>query len=350
MAEKAPVLSTTKRTGAVPLFTGAIARLLQTITGPWTWRNLVSWVVVILAILSVKGCLVDQYTIPSGSMEPTLIGDPRFFRGDRVLVNKWSFGPRIPFTTRRLWTWAEPKRWDIVVFRSVEPDAKHPVLIKRVVGLPGEKVHIADGRIWINGRATEPPPELRDVLDYTTEIRVSDLEKKRQFLRLAQTNQPIPMLNSSHGPVQTLYAEMARKHGEVQSLDLASLDKAAIEALCADVDQAAINLIKNMFVFTQPNMPYGISENPEFSIVPEGHYFLLGDNSGESHDGRMYGWVPHNRLYGRAFAVWWPWPHRRDFTGFSHTWWGMLLVYGLPVGLVGMELFFARRARRKPAP
>ncbi|MGI6746319.1 MAG: hypothetical protein ACOX45_09375 [Acutalibacteraceae bacterium] len=61
----------------------------------------------------------------------------------------------------------------------------------------------------------------------------------------------------------------------------------------------------------------------------------------------MYGWVPHNHLYGSAFAVWWPWARRQDFTGFSHTWWGMALLYGIPALLLLWELSGYVRKRKK---
>ncbi|MCK5862623.1 MAG: signal peptidase I, partial [Candidatus Hydrogenedentes bacterium] len=187
-------------------------RALQAVTGPWTKHNLFSWVGILFVVFFIKGCIVDQYTIPTGSMEPTLIGNPRFFRGDRVLVNKCLFGPRIPFTTKRLWHWGNPERWDIVVFHAIAPDAKHPILVKRVVGLPGEKIHIRDGKIWINGEVVTPPEPLVDVLHYTDAVTIDASEIKRQFLLLAQRNQALPSLDPYNFNVQLLYTEMEKIH------------------------------------------------------------------------------------------------------------------------------------------
>lgn len=318
----------------------------ESLTGPWTWRNLMAWVGIILFILFIKGCILDQYTIPSGSMEPTLKGDPRFFMGDRVLVNKWLYGPRIPFTTRRLWKWADPERWDIVVFRSIEPDAEHPILIKRIVGLPGERVQIRDGKIHINGEVVEPPEAFREHLQYVSELEFTPVERKRQFLRLAQVNEPLPILNRHHPPVIKMYEQMAQLHPVVKDVDVLALSDEEVEALCGDLDKQVYNLLGDIFTFVQPEMHYGIREEEKFSRVPEGHVFLLGDNSTHSLDGRMYGWVPQNHLYGRAFAVWWPWSHRQDFTGFSATWWGKLLLYGIPALLIAMEVGLAVRNRK----
>ncbi|OQB43667.1 MAG: Signal peptidase I [Candidatus Hydrogenedentes bacterium ADurb.Bin179] len=323
-----------------------LRRFLESLTGPWTWRNLFGWTALVVAVLFVKGCLIDQYTIPSGSMEPTLKGDPRFFMGDRVLVNKWKFGPRIPFTTRRLWKWGAPDRWDIVVFRSIDPESEHPILIKRVIGLPGEKVKIRDGRILINGKVAEPPEELRAILHYVDKLSFTDIEKKRQLLKLAQANKALPILNPQHPPVIEMYAFMERVHPTVTGIDLDALSDEEIKSLCTDVGKPVIDLIDDIYDFVQPDMPYGIRDEEQYSVVPEGHYLLLGDNSEQSLDGRMYGWVPHHHLYGQAFAVWWPWSHRQDFTGFSQKWWGKLLLYGIPTLIVASELVAALRRRR----
>lgn len=84
-------------------------------------------------------------------MEPTLHGNENMFLGDRVLTNKLLFGPRIPFTTIRLMDWWEPQRWHIVVFKPPAGRSEHPRLIKRIVGLPGERVQSKDGKLLING-------------------------------------------------------------------------------------------------------------------------------------------------------------------------------------------------------
>jgi signal peptidase I len=78
---------------------------------------------------------------------------------------------------------------------------------------------------------------------------------------------------------------------------------------------------------------------------------MLGDNSKDSADGRYFGWVPHDHLLGRAFCVWWPISRRRDLTGFTDTWWGLALLWGIPLLLVGYEmaranLFVTMRVRR----
>lgn len=245
----------------------------------------------ILIIFTIKGCFVDQYSIPSGSMEPTLHGDANMFKGDRVLTNKMIFGPRIPFTTIRLWDWWEPQRWDIVVFKPPAGASEHPRLIKRVVGLPGERVQIKEGRIFINGEAVP----LGDTLP-----------------------------EGFHG--YWGYDDIKRM---TTKPDLDPEQRAAFGQM-----------------LKQYPPKYGCLPDDEHQVVPEGHYLMLGDNSLNSVDGRMFGWVPRENLYGRASAVFWPISHRRDFTGFSHTWWGKLMIFGIPLALFGFEFYHWRKERQ----
>lgn len=249
--------------------------------------------VLILIILFIKGCIVDQYSIPSGSMEPTLHGHPNMFKGDRVLTNKMIFGPRIPFTTIRLWNWWEPDRWDIVVFKPPEGGSEHPRLIKRVVGLPGERVEIRDRRIYIDGEL-EP---LGDTMpeDFKGYWGYRDIQ----------------------GAIQQAPREEQRR------------------ALMQMLEQYPPN--------------YGSIQQDQYQVVPDDHYLLLGDNSLNSVDGRMFGWVHRDHLYGRASAVFWPIGHARDFTGFSHTWWGKMLLFGIPLAIVSFEVYHWRKERRQNA-
>lgn len=214
-----------------------------------------------LALL-IRWPIAEPYRIPSSSMEPTLHGDNRFGRGDRVFVNKWIYGVRYPFMNKRIWYGKKPQRWDIVVFKTVEKDAIHKTLVKRVVGLPGERVHIADGKIYINGKPLELPPDMPNIY-YTS------------------------------GPVGI------------------------------------------------GGMEYGIRTEDKYSLIPENHYFLLGDNSAYSRDGRFFGWVPNEHIVGRVVCIWFPISRWRDFTGFSHTWWWKTICIITSLLLI-IRLFFAR--------
>lgn len=256
---------------------------------PGWLRQIREIAILLLVIFTIKACIVDQYSIPSGSMEPTLHGNENMFLGDRVLTNKLLFGPRIPFTTIRLMDWWEPQRWDIVVFKPPAGGSEHPRLIKRVVGLPGERVQLKDGKLLINGEVVPfgktMPKDFEGYWGYAEIERAS---------RLA----PEPEARAA-------FTQMLQKYPP----------------------------------------KYGCLPGDEYQVVPEGHYFMLGDNSLNSVDGRMYGWVPRDHLYGRASAVFWPIGHARDFTGFSHTWWGKLLLFGIPTLIVGFEVRQWRKER-----
>lgn len=214
-----------------------------------------------LALL-IRWPIAEPYRIPSSSMEPTLHGDFSFGKGDRVFVNKWIYGVRFPFLNKRIWYGKKPQRWEIVVFKTVENDAKHKTLVKRVVGLPGERVHIKDGKIYINGKPLELPPNMPDIY-YTS------------------------------GP-------------------------------------AGIG-----------GMEYGIRTEDKYSLIPENCYFLLGDNSAYSRDGRFFGWVPNEHIVGRVSCIWWPPSRWRDFTGFSKTWWWKTLCLLTSIFII-IRLLFAR--------
>ncbi len=214
-----------------------------------------------LALL-IRWPIAEPYRIPSSSMEPTLHGDFRFGRGDRVFVNKWIYGVRYPFLNKRIWYGKKPQRWEMVVFKTVEKDAKHKTLVKRVVGLPGERVHIEGGKVYINGKPLELPPDMPDIY-YTS------------------------------GPVGI------------------------------------------------GGMEYGIRTEDKYSLIPENCYFVLGDNSAYSRDGRFFGWVPNEHIVGRLSCIWFPISRWRDFTGFSKTWWWKTLCL-LTFIFVVIRLFFAR--------
>lgn len=141
---------------------------------PWlrtAWEWIKSIAIAVSIAFLIRWPVAEPFKIPSGSMIPTLQ------IGDRIFVNKhaygirWPFnGFRIPFTLNTIWytdTWLWkgplPKRWDIVVFKSVEYRMPHDTLVKRVVGLPGERVLIHDGDIYINGEPLELPPSMPDV-------------------------------------------------------------------------------------------------------------------------------------------------------------------------------------------
>jgi signal peptidase I len=328
-------------------------RVLSAIFGPLTWVNLRGWVLAIGCILVFRWTCIDIFKIPSGSMEPTLHGHPSYFLGDRVAVNKLAYGVRFPFNHLRLpWTnielhyadrlllkWGEPRRWDIVVFYSRRDDGPSTVLIKRIAGLPGERVRIANGGIEVDGERVEPPPELRDTLHYTA--GPPDTEIARAMLAYAREEGYPAGLNPANPGVQRLIADLARLHRALDGRPPDSLPGEELRLLLQGVHSDSFSVMRqvvDMRHIEEGTFRYGILPDEEFSRVPEGHYLMLGDNSPNSRDGRCFGWIPREHILGRAFCIWWPVGRWRDFTGFTRTWQGLLLLWGVPLGLMAWEV------------
>jgi len=123
------------------------------------FRELVEIVVIaFLLAFVIKVFIFELYKIPSGSMVPTLLV------GDRIVVVKLIYGPRLPFINVRLPGFREPKIGDIVVFKAPDDPAKS--FIKRFVAGPGETVEIKDGKLIVNGKVVEDPPAFRRVYYY----------------------------------------------------------------------------------------------------------------------------------------------------------------------------------------
>jgi signal peptidase I len=127
----------------LPMAQPTPARTARPSRRAWFWSNF-GPLLLMLALLGVtRTSLANHYTVPSGSMEPTLVP------GDHVLVDMRAYGVRLPFTDTVLVRGAEPARGDVVVFRSPVDGTR---LIKRVVAVGGDTVSVVDGRVAINGR------------------------------------------------------------------------------------------------------------------------------------------------------------------------------------------------------
>jgi hypothetical protein len=138
-----------------------------------------------------------------------------------------------------------------------------------------------------------------------------------------------------------IFAEdLNRLHDRVENVDLDTLDESQREELFSGVRNVTIQIAGEAMaqgMNLSNSFRYALESDDKYSLIPEGHYLMLGDNSGNSGDGRQFGWVPHKNLYGRAFAVALPPSHMKDLTGFFGTWWGKLLLLGLPGAIVLYE-------------
>lgn len=212
-------------------------RLLQP---PWWIEWTAGLFGVILLVFVLRSFLGEPFNIPSGSMKPTLQV------GDFILVDKISYGAKLPIIDRIIWRNHAPQRGDIAVFRfPIDPSQDY---IKRIVGLPGDTIEYFDKKLSING--------------------------------IPVVQQEIP--NDGN----------ARVHEYLQTLGNVTFH-----------------------IYNDDSAPPGVHPtNPddrcEYTmhgvrcVVPEGHYFMMGDNRDDSLDSRYWGFVPERYIVGRAFLVW----------------------------------------------
>ena len=214
---------------------------------PWWVEYGASFFPVILIVFLLRSFLVEPFKIPSGSMIPTLLV------GDFILVNKYTYGIRLPVINKKVIELNSPQRGDVVVFRyPVDTSLDY---IKRVVGLPGDKVEYRNKQITINGQAVE----IHRNGDF--------LDKERLFYT--------PRF------VETL--------GGVQHETL--------------IEDEAPPYVAHVMQFPHRNNCHYNAEG--FScVVPSGHYFMMGDNRDNSQDSRVWGFVPDENLVGKAFFIW----------------------------------------------
>ncbi len=213
-------------------------------------QNIKEWIVVLGIFVAVSCFLIQPFKIPSGSMIPTLLV------GDFLFVNKYCYGYSndsfrigtftfpLPKITNRLMGGNRPQAGDVVVFRNgKDHDLNY---IKRVIGVPGDKIELKDGIVYINDKALE----LREVGEFS-------ITDKSEYI----------------------------------------VHKKYIEKLPNGYEHV---IIKRM------NFGNGALDNVGPFVVPEGHYFMMGDNRDNSQDSRVQekvGFVPFNHIMGKAMFI-----------------------------------------------
>ena len=219
----------------------------QALVQPWWLDWTAGLFPVIAAVFVLRSFLFEPFKIPSGSMIPTLL------IGDLILVNKFTYGIRLPVINQKITEGNAPQRGDVMVFRY--PPQPNMDYIKRVVGIPGDEIAYLNKRLTVNGQAV-PTTAVADFFDSSVTRYSKQFEEKLG-------DQPHRLLNNPEVPA-----------------------------------------------FVQGASDFAYRDQCRYSIegvvckVPAGHYFMMGDNRDNSLDSRYWGFVPDANIVGKAFFVW----------------------------------------------
>jgi signal peptidase I len=206
---------------------------------------------VIAAVFILRSFAFEPFKIPSGSMTPTLLV------GDLILVNKFTYGLRLPVLNKKITAGNAPERGDVMVFRY--PPKPSLDYIKRVVGVPGDEVAYLNKQLTVNGQ----PVAKRGLDDFLDEESMRYLNQFEETFKIQTGERKFRLLNDDTRP-----------------------------AFVAGVTDFAF----------RDNCRY--SAQGVVCKVPPGHYFMMGDNRDNSLDSRFWGFVPEENIVGKAFFIW----------------------------------------------
>ncbi|WAC75004.1 signal peptidase I [Roseateles sp. SL47] len=204
---------------------------------------------VILIVFLLRSFLFEPFKIPSGSMVPTLL------IGDLILVNKFHYGIRLPVINKKIISNHDVERGDVVVFRyPLNPGVDY---IKRAVGVPGDEIRYVNQKLYVNGTMVPTQSQGDFFDDDPSSMRIR------------------PMFTEKLGRVEHKILVDPQPRGPLNPIA--------------------------QFPYLQ-NCTYTLEGVT--CKVPQGHYFMMGDNRDNSQDSRYWGFVPDENIVGKAFVVW----------------------------------------------
>ena len=212
----------------------------------WLLENVISIGIALFLVLIIRSSIIEAYKIPSGSMIPTLLV------GDHIFVNKFAYGIKVPFTEWfmdpiYIMKREPPKRGDIIVFKY--PLDESIYYIKRVVGTPGDEIEVRNKRLYVNG----------------SEVKAEEYSEKES----------------------------------IEIKDIIDPEKYSLKDLT--LFKETLSGAEHTIMLDGTN--YYTTEFQKIK-VPEGKYFVMGDNRDHSSDSRFWNFVPMENVKGQAVVIW----------------------------------------------
>ncbi len=244
----------------------------MTVPEPGTVDYARSFFPVAFIVLIVRAFIFEPFRIPSDSMMPTLLD------GDFIVVSKFSYGLRLPVVNKTLLSTGSPQRGDVVVFRY--PPDPNVNFIKRLVGLPGDRIEVRNDHLVVNGEtiALESQGRYTDGCYIGLQLSTEVLGAHKHQVMSCQT------------PIGLQSARMAsiNGNGPFPACDRRAIARKEGGWFCQESSTAL-----------DPD-----SGDHVFDVVPAGHYLMIGDNRDNSLDSRVWMYVPDENLVGKATRIW----------------------------------------------
>lgn len=247
----------------------------MTLPEPGTVDYARSFFPVAFIVLIVRAFIFEPFRIPSDSMMPTLVD------GDFIVVNKFAYGLRWPVINRKFLDTSSPQRGDVVVFRY--PPNPSINYIKRLVGLPGDRVEVRDDHLIINGETIE-------------------LTDRGRFTDGCYFNVSLSTETLGEHTHQVLSCRSAYGWSAPRDL-LASGDAQGLPAC----DRKRLRESFTGGYLCDESRSAGLPDSSDHvfpGVVPAGHYLMIGDNRDNSEDSRRWQYVPDQNLVGKATRIW----------------------------------------------